>query len=306
MQIEEMEPVEKLEDIKPSKLERLEFIETLLLFRGWFSRKDLKEEFGSAPAVATRDIKTYKELLKNDECVYLEAQSKLYKLIPASFTPIFNRTSGKALKFLRQISKDKKLGAFNNINIEVPSKLVEAKFDVITSLTRAIFNNKCVEVSYFSSREGPKKRTIYPHAIFDGGLQWYVRAYDLEVNGDGSFTDLAISRISKISSSDNAADAEQLPFNDIQWNKYVRLEISAHPDMKHPEVIEFQYGMKDGVKELSVRAAIVGYWLNHWNIDCTKTHSLDPQRCQLWLSNPQTLYDVTSALIAPGYKLDKS
>jgi hypothetical protein len=36
-------------------------------------------------------------------------------------------------------------------------------------------------------------------------------------------------------------------------------------------------------------------------VDCSPEHSLDPKEHHLWLNNPQTLYGVESAALAPGY-----
>lgn len=286
--------------IKTDKLERLEFLETLLLFRGWFTRADLHWEFNTAPAVATRDIKKYKDLLSNTDSVYLDGSSKRYIFCQNSFKPVFERTSERALSFLRKISKQKNLGAFEGITIETPLRIVQADLHNITAFSRAIFNKKGLSITYISSREGQETRTVFPHALFDGGMQWYARAYSVCGDDKAGFVDIALSRV--ISST----ELEEQPLEefearyDIQWNKIIRLEIAAHPNLAHPRSIEYQYQMTNGIKELTVRAAIAGYWLRHWNVDCSENHCLPPKVYQLWLRNPQTLYDVESVDLVPS------
>jgi hypothetical protein len=60
--------------------------------------------------------------------------------------------------------------------------------------------------------------------------------------------------------------------------------------------------MNEGMLKVEVRAAVAGYVLRHWNVDCSEIHSLDGPEIHLWLNNPQTLYGVDSATLAPGYR----
>lgn len=59
--------------------------------------------------------------------------------------------------------------------------------------------------------------------------------------------------------------------------------------------------MQGGVARVKVRAAVAGYLLRRWSIDSSPDHSLDPASHHLWLKNPQTLYGVESAALAPGH-----
>ena len=77
--------------------------------------------------------------------------------------------------------------------------------------------------------------------------------------------------------------------------------MNPHPGVEHPEAIEADYQMKDGMLVLDMRAPLVGYALRRWSVDCTSDHALDPLSHHLYLNNPKTLYDVHSASLAPGY-----
>jgi len=50
-----------------------------------------------------------------------------------------------------------------------------------------------------------------------------------------------------------------------------------------------------------VRAALAGYLLRRWNVDCTKEASHTGGEYQLWLRNRQTLYGAENLTIALGY-----
>ena len=76
--------------------------------------------------------------------------------------------------------------------------------------------------------------------------------------------------------------------------------MSPDPGVEHPEAIKADYQMKDGMLVLDMRAPLVGYALRRWAVDCMPNHVLDPQTHHLFLKNPQTLYGVESAVLAPG------
>lgn len=101
------------------------------------------------------------------------------------------------------------------------------------------------------------------------------------------------------------------PINDNQWQRWVNLILEPHHN-QNKDVLARDYDMghvvrgdivlSECAKEVKVRAAICGFWLQHWNVDCSDNGKLgesDP-RYQLRLANPETLYDVESASLAPG------
>jgi hypothetical protein len=59
--------------------------------------------------------------------------------------------------------------------------------------------------------------------------------------------------------------------------------------------------MEKGMLEVNVRAAMAGYLLRRWNVDCSEKGSLSGPEYQLYLQNSQTLYGVENLAIAPGY-----
>lgn len=76
-----------------------------------------------------------------------------------------------------------------------------------------------------------------------------------------------------------------------------------HPaNTRNPDTIEAEYDMSDGRLVTGVRAALTGYMLRRWNVDCTPDHSLKGEENHLWLKNRQALYGVANLVLAPGYK----
>ena len=77
---------------------------------------------------------------------------------------------------------------------------------------------------------------------------------------------------------------------DEEWGRLISLEIVPHPkNIKYATAIELDYAMEEGVLTLEVRAAMAGYLLRRWNVDCTKHASLRTGEYQLWLRNQQSL-----------------
>jgi hypothetical protein len=58
------------------------------------------------------------------------------------------------------------------------------------------------------------------------------------------------------------------------------------------------YGMSAGVLNLNVRAALAGYLLRRWNVDCTEDASLIGGEYQLLLRNQQSLYCAENLAVA--------
>lgn len=85
----------------------------------------------------------------------------------------------------------------------------------------------------------------------------------------------------------------------------MELEVVPHPRLQFPETIEHEYDMTDGTLRLNIRAAVAGYVLRRWNIDCSKKHMLDGPEYHLWLKNRPALYGVENLAIAPGYSADE-
>lgn len=57
------------------------------------------------------------------------------------------------------------------------------------------------------------------------------------------------------------------------------------------------YGMTDGVLKVEIRAAVAGYLLRLWNVDCSSSHS-HYLEMQLVLRNPESLYGFENAMLA--------
>ncbi len=187
------------------------------------------------------------------------------------------------------------------IPCEGPSNLVNPDLATLAVITRAIHAKKAIRVSYISLSSGPTERELVPLALSDNGLRWHLRAFDRYSN---SFCDFVLTRIAQAVSLEHEAAEHELLHADEQWMRIVELELVPHPAITWPQAIEADYAMKDGMLRLKIRAALAGYALRRWAVDCSASATLPSSEHQLWLRNLQTLYGVESALLAPGYRTE--
>jgi len=88
---------------------------------------------------------------------------------------------------------------------------------------------------------------------------------------------------------------------DIQWTRIVELELV--PNQSRPEITEMDYGMRNGVLRMKLRAATAGYILRKWRVDCSPDHCLRGPEYRLWLKDHLAIYGVKNAVLAPGYSI---
>ena len=82
----------------------------------------------------------------------------------------------------------------------------------------------------------------------------------------------------------------------------VNLELVLHPvNVQHPEAIRAEYGMDGEVLRISARAAVAGYLLRSWSVDCSDNYDLRGPEFALWLRNRRVLHGMANLTLAPGY-----
>lgn len=291
-----------LDQLSQAQRERLAYIEFRLYFLGRVGRGDLMGRFGGAPAGATRDFSLYKELAPDN--TEFDSTSKTY-VIREGFVPIFEHIPERVLTALSQGFGD----GVNQVSgplitCEMPVALNRPQLNVLAPITRAIHLGKAVKLKYYSSTSGASERELVPFAMATDGLRWHTRAFDRKKQ---RFGDFVISRMSDVGviHGDTLAKHE-LPANDIQWNRVVELDLIPHPDRRYPDMVKKDYGMEDGVLHLKLRAAMAGYILRQWHVDCSPDHSMTDDAFRLWLKDPLALYGVESAVFAPAYRSPKT
>jgi predicted DNA-binding transcriptional regulator YafY len=287
---------QRVESLSHAQRERLAYIDFRLYFMGEVGRPDLASRFGVAPAGATRDLALYREIAPQN--IEFDGSNKIYR-IGKTFAPIFEHAPQRVLSALS-------LGFGDGVNgesqpmlpCESPAVLSSPQMGVLAPICRAIHAKRPVAIRYHSVSSGESERVIVPFALVDTGLRWHVRAFDRKTE---EFRDFVVTRIDAPTLLDDEPKANERPDNDIQWTRIVEVELVPHPNQSRPEITVRDFNMVNGVLEMKLRAAIAGYMLRRWSVDCSPDHSLRGQEYRLWLKDHLALYGVKNAVLAPGY-----
>jgi hypothetical protein len=277
--------------------DRLAYIEFRLWFLGDAARRDLMERFGIAPAMATRDFTAYRELAPKN--IDFDGRRKVY--VPSErFAPVFEHEPERVLTAISRgfgDGDDRNGGSY--LPCELPLRLNRPTLQELAVVTRAIHQNQVLRVKYHSFRRGTANREVIPHALVDSGLRWHTRVFDRR---SGEFRDLVISRIEDaILVPEGKILPNEMAQSDEEWNRQVDIALIVHPGVDHPEVVQRDFGMRRAELHVNVRAAIAGYVLQLWNVDCSPDRCLDPAIHRLCLKNPDAIEGIKSVKIAPGF-----
>ncbi|EPT9252286.1 WYL domain-containing protein [Vibrio alginolyticus] len=290
--------MKKLEQLPHAQRERLAFIDFSLSYFGEIARADLIAKFQTGLAAATRDFATYKEFAPHN--LELIHQSKSYHRTE-QFVPLFEHDPDAVLVSLTRGFGDGLASQLEYSQVCVQAQqLNKPSTDILSAVMRAINKKSALKIKYVSLSSGHSTRTIVPHSLANNGRRWHVRAYDRSTD---SFRDFVLTRIKSASLTLSEVDSKkELISADKQWNRIVDLTFVPHPAAKHPEAIQLDYGMVNGKLHVECRAALAGYLLNQWSVDCSASHQLDPQQYHLALEANAAIYGVETASLAPGYE----
>lgn len=166
----------------------------------------------------------------------------------------------------------------------------------IAVISRAIQRTQSLNITYSSASSGTSTRQIIPVAFADNWLRWHLRAYD---RSREKYVDFVFSRIQQADpiGGDTIQDHEH-PKNDRQWHSYIDLEIKAHP---HNLVDVESFAMDTDSHSVKIRAAMAGYLLQLWNVDCSSDARLRGKEYQYVLANMAEVAKVADLALAPGY-----
>ncbi len=279
-----------------SQRERLAYLELKAYFVGELRRSDLEARFSIKPAAATRDLNAYRQHAP-DNLAY-DPYIKAYIPTPR-FRHVFPFSAERVLAwFLHGIGDGQGPMVARSIPCEGAGELMQPDFGMLSEITRAIHHGHVLQISYLSLSSGAAKKIIVPVALADNGLRWHVRAYDRQRK---RFADFVLTRIDKVKALDELAASHERIEADEQWNRRIELRMRPHPGLKHPEAVVADYRMQNGLVTLNVSAALAGYALLRWAVDCSPEWSLDSARHHLCLADRSVLEGVDSAVLAPGF-----
>lgn len=292
---------EAFTDIPKSMRERLAFIDFRLYFLGQINRVDLIDRFGISASAASRALALYRSHAA-DNITYSQ-QSECYQP-SASFAPLFHYSPSQVLASLTEgLGSDLIADTAAWLPSELTSGFAMPSIEILAPVSRALFLGSAISAIYFSLNSGRSSRTLIPLALIDTGQRWHLRAYDMD---RARYADFVLNRFKSVQEMSSPIDVAALRQQDANWHTLINLELTPHPALKHPEVIAFEYCMTGGVLTMPVRAALAGYLLRRWSVDCTTDHRLYGPEYHLWLRNSDTLcrmndYPIPNMTLAPGF-----
>ena len=286
---------EQLNKLSYAQRERLTFIDFCLQYFGQIARADLIHHFNTGLASGTRDFTLYKALVCDN--LILKHETKQYYR-SADFKPLFQHDAETVLTNLSNgFGNGIAAGINSDIHCFDAIRLVHPKSEMIAVLMRAIHQRQAIACCYVSLSSGESQRQLVPHSIVNNGHRWHVRACDRK---SSQFRDFVCTRFTKINLLDQEIHRQESIIADLQWNNLLTLQLTPHPKLTHPQAIELDYAMHDGILNLPVREALLGYLMQQWKVDCSLDQSLNPYQYPLALANLDILSEVDNLTLLPG------
>ena len=278
--------------------QRLALIDMYLQYWGRVQRKDLSRHFDIGPVTASRALKAYND--HHPKNIEFSVSNRAY-VIGKNFESAYETAPETALMMLAYGTESRPLestlyGPPRTIGFTAP---LVSKW--VSTVTRAMVSKSGVGICYVSG-SGEKTRTVYPHAIFQGGAAWYFRAYDALQSEFRTFRFNRIVGLSEV--VEPASNPGQESDND--WNAQVNLTLAPHQNHPSRETLAIDLGLKGlPVSNATVNQVIAGFVLTDLRVDCSVSASLDPDEFPLQLQNRSELLDVESMVLAPGFMKTK-
>ena len=270
-------------------LQRYRLIEIVSLWEGKLNAGHLIEHFGIGRQQASKDINSY---LNEVAPGNLQYNSSLKGYEPTEhFKPVV--TSGVVDEYLHLVHRNSDLNStFESLVLgfthtcSVPSPSFQVKPEVLRPIVTACRNGERVEVDYRSVNSPNKEgRIIVPHAIVHSGMRWHIRAY-CEKNQE--FRDFVLTRFfdqPEIIGKSDISHSE-----DLTWHTKVNVCFKPDPRLSKEQqiVVANDYGMKNGMLVIRVRAALVHYLLQMMRVDPHIIHA-KPTAQQIIIDNMEAI-----------------
>lgn len=264
--------------------QRLEFIDFRLYWEGKVNRSDLIKYFGVSMPQASADLTQYQEEAKHN-AIY-DKNQKTYVAGPRFKPVFFDPSAARYLAQLRLVeadllSEDEAWAIRTPAYTIVPALRRYIDPNVLRAILSAIRSRHSIHISYQAvKRPEPKARWISPHSLAFDGFRWHARAW---CHTRGGFVDFLLARILEIGET---RESDIDPETDTAWNREITLRFEPHPDLKGGarKVVELDFGMKDGVVEITTRVCLTYYLERQFGID-SEAPSAGGQRHQIVLVN---------------------
>ncbi|TOM17335.1 hypothetical protein CGH82_19350 [Vibrio parahaemolyticus] len=288
---------EFMENQMSTSMERnLRCVDFYLAFCGQVSRNDLMEFAQISVATASRTFGEYVRRWPHN--LTYKHSEKLY-VAKSGYIPVFSHDPQAGLDLI----------ATGLVTRYISSALAPANLPVgiapaldperVRMLTSAACRSSAVTVQYLSLSSGASERLLAPTHFFNSLGNWYCRAFDFSAGESGEF------RVFRLSRFKHVVNVVQIPSPlpvDSEWLTEVVLTLVPHPNHHQPEAIRLDLGLENKpVLNLRISAALAGYFLQEWRVDCSVEAVLPAAQFPLHLANHYELATLASMCLAPGF-----
>ena len=256
-------------------LQRYDFIEQLAWWEGQINASHLMAKFNITRASASNILKQYRATYPKN----LTYNASTKACLPTA------KFSGQCdlhqfSYYLNAIGSEHDENKLSICAFEVEAPLRNIHAEQVRPILKAIRESLAIDIGYISlSSPDYLDRIIEPHALIFDGLRWHVRAY-CRKNFD--YRDFVLSRFNgeAIFEGKACSTAEQ----DKKWQTKVDVIIQPDPRLtsKQRAIIGHDFQMKNGMKIIKTRAALVNYLLLRLRIDDYKN---TPEEQQIILTS---------------------
>jgi predicted DNA-binding transcriptional regulator YafY len=260
-------------DIPYAQRQRLQFIETMVLWEGAVQRHRVSDVFQVNPNHITRDIQRYLERFPHN--LEYDLTRKAYLPGPR-FKP--ELTSGDPVEYLvlleayARSQSDAVLPALGTGKISaeaVPRPGPTSDRTTLMHVLQALRGQTGLHIAYHSLHEDePVERRIWPHALVSNGDRWHLRAFD---DRRDTFRDFVLQRMESVVP---IADHSPIPSTqDLEWEAIETLQVIPNPRLNehHKRLVAREYGMRKDktgwVWQVRIRRALVGYFAQRYRLD---------------------------------------
>ncbi|HKS13533.1 MAG TPA: WYL domain-containing protein [Pseudomonas sp.] len=269
---------------------RYRLIETVAWWEGRLTTVHLIQSFGISRQQASKDINTYitEHAPKN-----LTYDKQLKGYVPSKhFKPLFIDESASAYLHLLYQNNARAphieglaLAYAHTLVLEVPDRSIKA--EILRPLLKACRERLRLEIEYVSlANPEPEVRLIAPHTLIYTGMRWHVRAF---CEKNQAYRDFVLSRLRGIPELMDDVTENGIE-GDREWNTEVPVLIAPDERLTPSQktIIETDFGMVEGVLEITTRQALVKYVLQRYQIDPKKLDP-KPEAQQIWVKNLKEL-----------------
>jgi hypothetical protein len=282
------EPVEKR---TWSQARRFEFLEWKMFWEDRVIRSDLESTFSISTPQASVDLRHYRERAPGN----MEQTARGYRpsegFRPQFYVPSADRLLLQLRALLSKVIRREDVWFRDLPPVDiVPDIARDVPADCLRPILVAIRERHAIEVRY-QSLTSSRRRAIAPHALAYDGHRWHARAWCCERE---EFRDFLLSRMDEFGAT---KPADYDPEDDVEWETKLTLRLRPRRelDIAQQSAIAKDYGMKDGHKDVEIRASLAFYFIRRMNLDLKSSDDtkLKAERLQIELEN---LAEIESAV----------